>query len=62
MSLIPEDKLTPDFEVCSQNYQVENTEKWSVGHTTEWAYKTKDEVTADIDDQYSHHFQSPPKP
>jgi len=43
MSLIPEEKKTPDFEVCSQNYQVENSEKWSVGHTTEWAYKSKDE-------------------
>ena len=44
MSLIPEERKTPDFEVCSQNYMVENTEKWSVGHTTEWAYKSKNEV------------------
>ena len=41
-------------------HRVENTEKWSVGHTTEWAYKTKHEL-ADIDDQYAHHFQSTPE-
>ena len=42
-SLIPEKRLMPDFKVCSQNYTVENTPKWSVGHTDEWQYKTKDE-------------------
>lgn len=41
-SLIPLDKKTPDFKVCSQNYTVENTPKWSVGHTDEWAYDTKE--------------------
>ena len=38
-SLIPEDTKMPDFKVCTQNYQVENTTKWSVGHTDEWQYK-----------------------
>lgn len=42
-SLIPEKRLMPDFKVCTQNYTVENTPKWSVGHTDEWQYKTKDE-------------------
>jgi len=51
MSLIPEERKTPDFEVCSQNYQVENSEKWSVGHTTEWQYKSKSEETWDEDDK-----------
>ena len=34
----------PDFKVCTQNYTVENNPKWSVGHTDEWAYKSKDEI------------------
>jgi hypothetical protein len=51
MSLIPENTKTPDFEVCSQNYQVENSEKWSVGHTTEWQYKSKSEDVWDEDDK-----------
>jgi hypothetical protein len=42
-SLIPEEIKTPDFLVCTQNYFVENAPKWSVGHTDEWQYKTKDE-------------------
>jgi hypothetical protein len=41
-SLIPEKLMTPDFKVCSQNYQVETTPKWSVGHSDEWQYKTLD--------------------
>lgn len=37
------DKLKmPDFKVCTQNYSVETEPKWSVGHTDEWQYKTKD--------------------
>lgn len=42
-SLIPDKKERPDFKVCTQNYVVENTPKWSVGHTDEWQYKTEDE-------------------
>lgn len=42
-SLIPEKVKTPDFKVCTQNYQVETTPKWSVGHTDEWQYKTEEE-------------------
>jgi hypothetical protein len=42
-SLIPAERKFPDFKVCTQNYTVENTPKWSVGHTDEWQYKTKDE-------------------
>jgi hypothetical protein len=38
------DKLKrPDFKVCTQNYAVETEPKWSVGHTDEWQYKTRDE-------------------
>ena len=43
-SLVHPEKKIPDFKVCTQNYTVENTPKWSVGHTDEWQYKTKDEV------------------
>lgn len=43
-SLIPLDTKTPDFKVCSQNYSVETTPKWSVGHTSEWQYKSKEET------------------
>lgn len=42
-SLIPEKLERPDFKVCTQNYKVETTPKWSVGHTDEWQYKTKEE-------------------
>ena len=42
-SLTPENLLTPDFKVCTQNYKVETEPKWSVGHTNEWQYKTLDE-------------------
>ena len=42
-SLTPETLLTPDFKVCTQNYAVETAQKWSVGHSDEWQYKTKDE-------------------
>ena len=43
-SLTPEKLLQPDFKVCTQNYCVETEPKWSVGHTDEWQYKTKDEL------------------
>jgi hypothetical protein len=42
-SLIPSDLGVPDFKVCTQNYQVENGDKWSVGHTDDWQYKAKEE-------------------
>jgi len=42
-SLIAENLKRPDFKVCTQNYKVETTPKWSVGHTDEWQYKTLDE-------------------
>jgi len=42
-SLIPTEKATPDFKVCSQNYCVEDTDYWNVGHTDEWSYKDKKE-------------------
>lgn len=42
-SLIPENKMMPDFKVCTQNYKVETTPKWTVGHTDEWQYKTSEE-------------------
>jgi hypothetical protein len=42
-SLTPEKLKRPDFKVCTQNYKVETTSKWSVGHTDEWQYKTIEE-------------------
>ena len=42
-SLVLGERKRPDFKVCTQNYTVENNPKWSVGHTDEWQYKTKDE-------------------
>ena len=42
-SLTPDELLLPDFKVCTQNYTVETAQKWSVGHSDEWQYKTKDE-------------------
>lgn len=42
-SLTPDLLLSPDFKVCTQNYQVETAQKWSVGHTDEWQYKTNKE-------------------
>ena len=41
-SLTPDKLKQPDFKVCTQNYAVETEPKWSVGHTDEWQYKTKD--------------------
>lgn len=42
-SLIPEDVKLPDFKVCTQNYSVEGTDKWTVGHSDEWLYKSMSE-------------------
>ena len=42
-SLIPDKLQQPDFKVCTQNYVVETTPKWSVGHSEEWQYKTTEE-------------------
>ena len=42
-SLIPDKTEMPDFKVCTQNYQVEVTPKWSVGHTDDWHYKSENE-------------------
>lgn len=42
-SLIPDKLQQPDFKVCTQNYVVETTPKWSVGHSEEWQYKTMEE-------------------
>jgi|TARA_E500000318_G_scaffold20074_2_gene20735 hypothetical protein len=41
-SLTPDNLKTPDFKVCTQNYRVETEPKWSVGHTDEWNYRTRD--------------------
>jgi len=46
-SLVPENLKTPDFLVCSQNYQCEDGSKWSVGDTESWQYKTKTEKLND---------------
>lgn len=43
-SLISATPKTPDFKVCSQNYAVEQYPKWSVSHTDDWQYKTKEEA------------------
>ena len=45
-SLVHPNRKMSDFKVCTQNYTVENTPKWSVGHTDEWQYKTLDEEDA----------------
>jgi hypothetical protein len=42
-SLIPEKLKRVDFKVCTQNYKVENSNKWSVGHSDDWNYKSKEE-------------------
>jgi len=42
-SLIPEKTKTPDFKVCTQNYKVETKDKWTVGHSDEWQYKSAEE-------------------
>lgn len=41
-SLIPSETKIPDFKVCTQNYAVEGTDKWNVGHTDDWQYDSKD--------------------
>ena len=40
-------RKTPTSKVCTQNYIPENTPKWSVGHTDDWAYKDKGEGIKD---------------
>jgi hypothetical protein len=47
-SLIPEKTLISDFKVCNQNYSVEEKDKWSVGHTSEWQYKSLKEENNDL--------------
>jgi hypothetical protein len=42
-SLTPDKLKQPNFKVCTQNYRVETEAKWSVGHTDEWQYKTREE-------------------
>jgi len=42
-SLILHNSLIPDFSVCTQNYCVENTDKWNVADTDEWQYKDEKE-------------------
>ena len=41
-SLIPEKTEKPDFNVCTKDYSVETGDKWSVGDTTEYFYKSKE--------------------
>ena len=47
-SLTPDKLERPDFKVCTQNYAVEIEPKWSVGHTDEWQYKTREEETSKV--------------
>lgn len=42
-SLVPLETKIPKFNVANTIYTVENNDKWSVGHTNKWAYKTKEE-------------------
>jgi hypothetical protein len=42
-SLVPLEAQKPDFHYATKIYTVENSNKWSVGHTNQWAYKSKDE-------------------
>ena len=51
-SLTIDEPLIPDFKVCTQNYHVETEPKWSVGHTDEWSYKTKEEALLEVNDKY----------
>ena len=43
-SLIPEKTEKPDFNVCTKDYSVETGDKWSLGDSTEYFYKTKQEL------------------
>lgn len=42
-SLVPLETEKPDFHYMNKIYTVEDSQKWSVGHTNKWAYKSKDE-------------------
>lgn len=42
-SLVPLETKKPDFNYMNKIYSVEGSNKWSVGHTNEWAYKSKEE-------------------
>ena len=42
-SLTPEEPLKPDFKVSTEVYQVENGNKFRLGDTDEYFWKTKDE-------------------
>jgi len=42
-SLTPQDPLQPDFKVSTIEYQVENGQRFRLGDTDEYFWKTKDE-------------------
>lgn len=42
-SLVPIETEKPDFHYMTKIYSVEDSQKWSVGHTNKWAYKSKQE-------------------
>ena len=42
-SLTPDKPLQPDFKVSTIEYQVENGQKFRLGDTDEYFWKTKDE-------------------
>jgi hypothetical protein len=42
-SLTPDKPLQPDFKVSTMEYQVENGQKFRLGDTDEYFWKTKDE-------------------
>ena len=42
-SLTPQEPLQPDFKVSTIEYQVENGQKFRLGDTDEYFWKTKDE-------------------
>ena len=63
LSITPENPKTPDFKVSTKYFQVENGVRWGrLGDTDEYFWETEEEqrandnLMADIDDQYSHHF------
>ena len=63
-SLTPIEPKIPDFKVSTVYYQVENGhDRDGLGNDENYFWKTAKETTkpadvvADIDDQYSHHFE-----
>lgn len=42
-SLVPLETERPDFHYMNKIYTVEDSQKWSVGHTNKWSYKSKNE-------------------